>query len=79
MMNLPSSYSLLDFPDAKPEPAFAGWRRLRGLPWAKVCEGTTQSDCMRQLLDIGCEIGGNGESIVLAANVNPNYSRRSLK
>jgi hypothetical protein len=55
---------------------WCGWRRLRGLPWAKVCEGPSESDAIRQLLDIAAEMGGHADGIVLPHGRHPDDSRR---
>lgn len=51
--------------------AFAGWTRRPGDPWTKVCEGLTEGDVWRQVLDINRELGGNVDSTVLPAGRRP--------
>jgi hypothetical protein len=57
-------------------PAFCGWRRLAGQGWQKLCEGQTEADAWRQLLDIAAELrAGPGESIVLPVGQRPAEAR----
>jgi hypothetical protein len=57
-----------------PPPAgFCGWhRRTRRAAWQKLCEGATEAEAWRRLLDVLHELGGRGgESCVLPAGRTP--------
>jgi hypothetical protein len=59
-------------------PVWCGWRKTAKTPWAKVCQGATEFDVMRQLLDISAEMGGHGEGIVLPEGRRPD-SRKGVR